>query len=81
VQPGFEVRDPGHSAQTHSQQPTGRSRVNQQAGGNPDPHPEDARKATEEQREAQDELDHQGGDQNGPGQQQSRHNTAGETTR
>jgi hypothetical protein len=55
--------------------------VNQQPGGNPDPEPKDARKATEEQREVQEELDHQGGDSDGPGQQQSRHNTAGETTR
>jgi len=70
VSAGFELRDPGHPAQ-----------VNQQAGANPDPEPEDARKATEEQREVQEDLDHQGGDSNGPGQQQSRHNTAGESTR
>jgi hypothetical protein len=55
--------------------------VNQQASGNPDPEPKDARKATEDQREVQDEIDHQGADPNGPGQQQSRHNTAGESTR
>ncbi|MDT5227508.1 MAG: hypothetical protein QOH94_1301 [Mycobacterium sp.] len=55
--------------------------MNQQAGGNPDPEPKDAREATEEQREVQDEIDHQGGDPDGPGQHQSRHNTAGESTR
>jgi hypothetical protein len=68
--PGFELRDPGHPAQ-----------VNQQAGSKPDPEPKDARQPTEEQRKVQEELDHQGGDPDGPGQQQSRHNTAGETTR
>jgi hypothetical protein len=78
---GFEVRDPGHSAQTYSQQPTGRFRVTQQSRGNPDPNPVDARKATEEQREVQDELEHQGGDPNGPGQQQSRHDIADESSR
>ncbi len=62
-------------------QPTGRSRVSQQASSKPDPEPEDARKVTEEQRQVQEELDHQGGDPDGPGQQQSRHNTAGESTR
>jgi hypothetical protein len=55
--------------------------VNQQSGSNPDPEPEDATKVTAEQREAQDKLDHQDGDPNAPGQQQSRHNTAGESTR
>jgi hypothetical protein len=55
--------------------------VSQQAGGTPDPNPEDAREVTEEQREMQDELDDRGGDPNGPGQQQSRHDTAGESTR
>jgi hypothetical protein len=55
--------------------------VNQQASSKPDPEPKDARKPTEEQREVQEELDHQGGDSDAPGQQQSRHNTAGETTR
>ena len=55
--------------------------MNQQASSEPNPEPKDARKATEEQREVQDELDHQGGDPNAPGQQQSRHNTAGESTR
>jgi hypothetical protein len=67
---GFEQDDPGHPAQ-----------VNQQASSKPDPEPRDARKVTEDQLEVQEELDHQGGDPNGPGQQQSRHNTAGESTR
>ncbi|WP_293002458.1 hypothetical protein [Mycobacterium sp.] len=52
-----------------------------QPSSNPDPEPEDAREVTAEQRDVQDKLDHQGGDPDAPGQQQSRHNTAGESTR
>jgi hypothetical protein len=55
--------------------------VNQQASGNPDPEPKDARKATIEQREVQDELDRQGGDPDGPGQQQTGDQIADESTR
>ncbi len=55
--------------------------MSQQASSKPDPEPEDARKVTDEQRQVQEELDHQGGDPDAPGQQQSRHNTAGESTR
>jgi hypothetical protein len=41
--------------------------------------PKDARKATEEQRELQDELVHQNDDPDAPGGQQSRHQIADET--
>ncbi|WP_170292383.1 hypothetical protein [Mycolicibacterium grossiae] len=44
----------------------------------PPPTPEDATKATEEQRELQDELDRQGEDPQGPGLQQSRHQVSDE---
>jgi hypothetical protein len=47
----------------------------------PAPTPKDARKATEEQRHLQDELDHQDGDPDAPGLQQSRHQLPDETTR
>jgi hypothetical protein len=55
--------------------------MGQQASGNSEPNPVDATKATEEQREVQDELEHQGDDPNGPGLQQSRHDIADESTR
>jgi hypothetical protein len=41
--------------------------------------PEDARKATDEQRELQDELDHQDDDPEAPGGHQSRKQVADET--
>ncbi|MBV9512595.1 MAG: hypothetical protein JO280_00915 [Mycobacteriaceae bacterium] len=41
--------------------------------------PEDARKATEEQREMTDQLEHQGGDPDAPGLHESRHQIADET--
>ena len=43
--------------------------------------PEDARKATEEQRQLQDELEHQDEDPDAPGLHQSRHTVADETKR
>lgn len=45
------------------------------------PTPRDARQATDEQREEQEELEHQHGDPDAPGLQQSRHNVADESTR
>jgi hypothetical protein len=41
--------------------------------------PLDATKATDEQREMQEQLDDQHGDPDGPGAQQSRHGIADET--
>ncbi len=47
----------------------------------PAPVPEDARKATEEQRELQEQLEHQHDDSDAPGLHQSRENLADESTR
>lgn len=41
--------------------------------------PRDATKATEEQRQVQDELDHRDDDPDAPGQHQNRHQIADET--
>ena len=43
--------------------------------------PEDARQATEDQRRLQEQWQHQGDDPDAPGLQQSRHDTADESTR
>ena len=43
--------------------------------------PEDARESTEEQRRLQQQLEHQDEDPDGPGLQQSRSDTADESTR
>lgn len=45
----------------------------------PPENPKDARKATESQRELQDELDHQNDDPNAPGGHQTRKQVADET--
>jgi hypothetical protein len=56
--------------------------VDQQFDANPSLEPKDARKATEEQREVQEQLEHQGGDDpDAPGLQQTHHQVADETTR
>jgi hypothetical protein len=55
--------------------------VNRHTNVNPAREPKDARKSTEEQRQEQDQLDHQGDDPEGPGLQQSRDHIADETTR
>jgi hypothetical protein len=55
--------------------------VNQQADANPDPEPKDARKATEEQRELQDQLEHQDDGPDGPGSQQTGDQIADESPR
>jgi hypothetical protein len=45
----------------------------------PPENPQDARKATEEQRELQDELEHQHDDPDAPGRHQTREQVADET--
>jgi hypothetical protein len=56
--------------------------VDEPTDANPSPEPKDARKATEEQREMQDQLDHQKGDDpDAPGLGQTHHRVADETTR
>jgi hypothetical protein len=45
----------------------------------PPPTPKDATKATEEQRELQEELAHQNDDPDAPGRHQDRHQLADET--
>jgi hypothetical protein len=45
----------------------------------PPPTPKDATKATEEQRELQDELNHQNDDPQAPGRHETRHQIADET--
>ena len=45
----------------------------------PPKNPKDAREATEEQRELEDELTHQNDDPDAPGGHQSRHQVADET--
>jgi hypothetical protein len=51
------------------------------SSGNPAKEPKDARETTEEQRKTEELLEHQGGDPDAPGSQQSRHDVADETTR
>jgi hypothetical protein len=58
-----------------------RSRVDQQVNIDPPPAPEDAREATEEQRELQEKLKHQDDDPDGPGLHQSRRDLPDESTR
>jgi hypothetical protein len=55
--------------------------VDQQNNIDPAPTPEDARKATEEQRHLQEQLEHQDEDPDAPGLHQSRHDVADESTR
>jgi hypothetical protein len=55
--------------------------VDQQIQNDPDPEPKDARKATEEQRETQDQLEHQNADPDAPGLHQSRQDLPDESTR
>jgi hypothetical protein len=55
--------------------------VDQQINIDPPPTPEDARKATEEQRELQEKLEHQHDDPHGQGLHQSRHDLPDESTR
>jgi hypothetical protein len=58
-----------------------RSLVDQHVNIDPPPAPEDARKATEEQRKLQEKLEHRGEDPDGPGLHQSRHDLPDESTR
>lgn len=55
--------------------------MDQQVNIDPPAVPEDARKATEEQRKLQKQLDHQDDDPDGPGLHQSRHDVPDESTR
>jgi hypothetical protein len=55
--------------------------MNQHTSSDPDPDPKDARKVTEDQREEQDLLEHQGGDPDAPGLQQSQDDIADESSR
>ncbi len=55
--------------------------MDQQNNIDPAPTPEDARKATEEQRRLQEQLEQSDDDPNGPGRHQSRHDVADESTR
>ncbi len=55
--------------------------MDQQVNIDPSSGPEDARKATAEQRERQEKLEHQNDDPQGPGLHQSRHDLPDESTR
>ncbi len=55
--------------------------MDQQVNIDPPPAPDDARKATAEQREVQEKLEHQDDDPQGPGLHQSRHDLPDESTR
>jgi hypothetical protein len=58
-----------------------RSRVDHEIDTTPAARPKDARKATEEQRDLQEKLNHQDDDPDAPGLHQSRHDLPDETTR
>jgi hypothetical protein len=55
--------------------------MTERTNSNPDPNPKDARKVTEDQREEQDRLEHQGDDPDAPGLQQSQDDIADESSR
>lgn len=55
--------------------------MDSQADGKPTPLPKDAREATDEQREEEELLEHQGDDPEAPGAHQSRHDVPDESTR
>ncbi len=55
--------------------------MDQQINVDPQAAPKDARKATEEQRQLQEQLQHQHDDPDAPGLHQSRHQLADETGR
>lgn len=55
--------------------------MDQQVNFDPPPAPEDARKATEEQRKLQEQLEHQHDDPDAPGLHQSRRDLPDESTR
>ncbi|MCV7103318.1 hypothetical protein [Mycobacterium palustre] len=55
--------------------------MDQQVNIDPPAAPVDARKATEEQRVLQEELEHQDDERDAPGLHQSRHDVADESTR
>ena len=55
--------------------------MDQQSDNDPASVPKDARKATEDQRAEEEQLEHQGSDPDAPGAQQSQDQVADETTR
>lgn len=55
--------------------------MNQHTSSDPDPSPKDARKVTEDQREQQDQLEHEGDDPDAAGLQQSQDDIADESSR
>ena len=55
--------------------------MDQQVNIDPPPAPEDAMEVTEDQRELQEKLEHQGDDPDAPGLHQSRHDLPDESTR
>jgi hypothetical protein len=77
---GFEARRSG-DPETEPLDARRTSRVDQQVNIDPPAAPEDARKATQEQRELQEKLEHQDDERDAPGLHQSRHDVADETTR
>jgi hypothetical protein len=55
--------------------------VDDEIGATPPTPPKDTRKATEEQRDLKEKLDHQDDDPDAPGLHQSRHDVRDESTR
>jgi len=55
--------------------------MDDESNNTPTTPPEDARKATEEQRDLQEKLKHQDDDPDAPGSHQSRHDLPDESTR
>lgn len=55
--------------------------MDQKVNFDPPTAPEDARKATKEQRKLQEQLEHQNDDLDAPGLHQSHHNVPDESTR
>jgi hypothetical protein len=81
VVPCFGTRVSGDPSRKHFHD-LRRARVDQQINVDPPTEaPEDARKATEEQQDLQDKLEHQDDDPDAPGLQQSHHNVADESHR
>ncbi|OBA83540.1 hypothetical protein A9W99_07625 [Mycobacterium sp. 1164966.3] len=59
----------------------GRPRVDQPGGSNSKPVPKDARRATDAQREEEEQLEHQHDDPDAPGSHQSQRQLPDESTR
>jgi hypothetical protein len=78
---GFRTEKFGRSCLKRFAYARRRSRVDHEIDTTPPTRPEDARKATEEQRDLQEKLDHQDDDPDAPGLHQSRHDLPDESTR